>query len=212
MRARRVGGLAALLAGAVIVVMAPRPSTGARPVRINVSPNGAALVVQGALEQTRTTRFYDASYVKLAYPLGDVPPDRGVCADVVVRAYRHAHMDLQQEVHEDMTRAFSDYPRLWRWGLAKPDANIDHRRVANLMTFLARRGDEVKGSSRAEDFLLGDVVAWDLGGGRLHTGIVVVLAPTGASRCSIAHNIGAGVRVEDVLFSWKIVGHYRSFS
>ncbi|HZV01067.1 MAG TPA: DUF1287 domain-containing protein [Planctomycetota bacterium] len=210
MRARRVTGLAALLAGTVIVARPPIASRA--PVRMKVSPNGAALVVQGALEQTRTTHFYDPSYVKLAYPGGDVPPDRGVCADVIVRAYRCAGVDLQQEVHEDMTRAFSSYPHLWRWGLAGPDANIDHRRVANLVTFFTRQGDVVNASSRAEDFLPGDVVAWDLGGGRLHTGIVVALAPTKARPPSIAHNIGAGVRVEDVLFSWKIVGHYRSFS
>ena len=210
MRALRVGGLAALLAGAVMTMRTP-PAQRA-PLRMNVSPNGAALVVQDALEQTRTTHVYDASYVKLAYPRGDVPPDRGVCADVIVRAYRRAGVDLQQEIHEDMTRAFSDYSHPWRWGLAGPDSNIDHRRVANLMTFFTRRGDEVNGSTGAEDFLMGDVVAWDLGGGKLHTGIVVALAPTKARPPSIAHNIGAGVRVEDVLFSWKIVGHYRSFS
>src|SRR5579871_6913554 len=151
------------LAALVVVAVLPEhsPEDEQPPVRSKPLPGGADLVVASALEQTRTTTLYDPAYVKLAYPLGDVPADRGVCADVIVRAYRRAGEDLQREVHEDMTRAFSKYPRRWRWGLSRPDANIDHRRVANLMTFFARRGDVVTRSERADDFVAGDVVAWD---------------------------------------------------
>ena len=122
-------------------------------------------------------------------------PDRGVCSDVVVRAFRAVGVDLQREVHEDMQRHFAAYPKMW--GLASADANIDHRRVPNLMTFFQRRGKAVTG-----DFQAGDVVAWRLPGGLYHIGIVTT-AP------HAVHNIGQGTKEEDVLFAWQIIGHYR---
>jgi uncharacterized protein YijF (DUF1287 family) len=166
-------------------------------------------LVEGAIEQAEYTRRYDPSYVKIDYPGGDVPLDRGVCSDVLIRAFRKAGIDLQKEVHQDMRGDFAAYPR--RWGLARPDPNIDHRRVPNLMTFFKRRGKALAASSRKEDYLPGDIVAWDLGNGLTHIGLVTDLPSEATGAFKIVHNIGAGVRVEDVLFSWQIIGHYRYF-
>lgn len=169
----------------------------------------ALRAAHAALEQTAYTRSYDPAYVRIAYPNGDPPRDRGVCSDVVVRAFRAAGVDLQREVHEDMLRDFAAYPH--RWGLSAPDPNIDHRRVPNLMTFFARHGKSLPVSARHEEYRPGDVVAWDLGGGLLHVGLVSdVPAPEGVGY-AIVHNIGAGARLEDVLLNWKIIGHYRYF-
>jgi uncharacterized protein YijF (DUF1287 family) len=178
-----------------------------REPQANRSPATAA-VVESAIAQAGVTRLYDPSYVRIAYPGGDVPEDRGVCTDVVVRAFRRAGVDLQKEVHEDMRSNFGAYPK--RWGLKRPDPNIDHRRVPNLQTFFARRGKSVPVSARAEDYRPGDVVTWTLESGLPHTGLVTdaVAAP---GRYAIAHNIGAGVQIEDVLFAWPVTGHYRYF-
>lgn len=141
--------------------------------------------------------------------MGDVAPDRGVCADVVVRAFRALGIDLQELVHEDMTAAFDAYPDYW--GLKRPDGNIDHRRVPNLETFFTRKGERLPPSNDPNDYLAGDIVAWNLRGdaGWLpHIGIVTDrVAPSG--RPMIVHNIGAGPKLEDVLFDWKITGRYR---
>ena len=166
-------------------------------------------VVTGALEQTGYTHLYDPAYVQLAYPGGDPPPDRGVCSDVVVRAFRRAGVDLQKEVHEDMARNFAAYPR--QWHLRAPDPNIDHRRVPNLMTYFTRKGKSLPVTKRAEDYMPGDVVAWDLGTGQLHIGVVTDSRAPDTRDYEIVHNIGAGARLEDVLFSWTIIGHYRYF-
>lgn len=162
-----------------------------------------------AVEQTKITTGYDPAYVKIDYPGGDVPLETGVCSDVLVRAFRQVGIDLQKEVHEDMNVAWADYPR--RWGNARPDSNIDHRRVLNLMTFLQRKGKAQPMTTNRQDYLPGDIVAWDLGGGVPHIGIVSNLAPESTNNFLIIHNIGAGTRAEDVLFNWKITGHYRYF-
>jgi uncharacterized protein len=166
-------------------------------------------VVEGAIEQTRYTFGYDASYVKIDYPGGDLPRETGVCADVIVRAFRKGGVDLQKEVHEDMRRNFSSYPR--KWGLVKPDTNIDHRRVPNLMTYFKRMRKALEISDDPKNYLPGDVVAWDLGNGLLHIGIVTNIKTQAGQNPGIVHNIGAGARLEDVLFSWRIIGHYRYF-
>lgn len=167
-------------------------------------------VVASALEQTEQTRRYDASYVQLDYPGGDVPLDRGACTDVVIRAFRRGGVDLQKLVHEDMTREFAAYPRTW--GLPAPDANIDHRRVLNLMTFFQREGRSLPVTSRGEDYLPGDVVSWDLDGkGLTHIGIVSNLWTDETGNYLMVHNIGAGAKAENVLFEWRITGHYRYF-
>lgn len=162
-----------------------------------------------ALERTRHRVVYDPAYVRLAYPGGDVAADRGVCADVVIRAYRALGIDLQQAVHEDMQAAFAAYPP--HWGLTRPDPNIDHRRVPNLEAFFTRQGAALPPSDDPADYRPGDVVAWNLKGrsGFLpHIGIVTDrVGITG--RPQVVHNIGAGPRLEDVLFDWPITGHYR---
>ena len=164
-------------------------------------------LVVAAIERTHHAVTYDPGYVAIAYPGGDVPADSGVCSDEIIRSYRALGIDLQREVHEDIVKDFSAYP-MDRWRQARPDRNIDHRRVPNLMVFFARKGEELPVSDRAEDYQPGDLVAWDLGNGHLHIGIVV--DPKAISgRPMIVHNIGAGPKMEDVLFDWKIVGHYR---
>jgi uncharacterized protein YijF (DUF1287 family) len=159
-------------------------------------------IAEAAVSQVGVTTIYDPSYVVLRYPGGDLPRERGVCADVVVRAFRSAGIDLQREVHEDMTRSFRVYPR--NWGLRAPDKNIDHRRVPNLMVFFTRRGKNVN-----DAFDAGDVVAWRLPGGLYHIGIVAADLVPGTTRHYMVHNIGEGARKEDVLNAFTIIGHYR---
>jgi uncharacterized protein YijF (DUF1287 family) len=166
-------------------------------------------LVDSAIEQTQYTLNYDPSYKKLDYPGGDVPLDRGVCADVIVRAYRTAGIDLQKEIHEDMARNFAAYPN--RWGARRPDRNIDHRRVPNLMTFFNRRANSVAITKAPGDYLPGDVVAWELDNKLLHIGLVSDAVDESTQSYQIVHNIGAGARLESVLFAWKIIGHYRTW-
>lgn len=150
---------------------------------------------------------YDPSYYRISYPNGDVPADRGVCTDVVIRSYRKLGIDLQKEVHEDMSHFFHLYPK--NWGLSRTDKNIDHRRVPNLMVFFSRHGITKPLSLQAEDYLPGDIVCWNLQGGITHIGIVSGKKSTDGKRYLIVHNIGAGQVLEDCLFSYKIIGHYQ---
>lgn len=168
-------------------------------------------LVAAAIERTQHPVRYDPSYVRIPYPGGDVPAGTGVCTDEVIRAYRALGIDLQKEVHEDMMQNFAAYPRRWRWQLARPDSNIDHRRVPNLMVFFTRKGQALLTSTRPEDYIPGDLVTWDLGGGVPHIGIVVDRKSPQNGRYIIVHNIGQGPKMEDVLFNWKITGHYRYF-
>lgn len=169
----------------------------------------AQTVSQSALRQIGVTLYYDPAYSSLAYPNGDVPLERGVCTDVVIRAFRAVGVDLQKLVHEDMRRAFAVYPKLW--GLSRPDRNIDHRRVANLEVFLARRGKQLALSSRGLDYRAGDVVTWTLPSGRLHIGVVTdKLEPSGL-RPLVVHNVGAGAQLEDILFLYKMRMRFRYF-
>jgi len=164
-------------------------------------------LVSAALEQTRVTIYYDPSYRRIPYPGGDVPLDRGVCTDVVVRAFRKIGIDLQKEIHEDMQRNKVSYPKLW--GLSKLDSNIDHRRVPNQMTYFRRHCDVRSNSIRNGDYLPGDVVAWRLTSGLLHIGIVTDTQSSSSGSRLVVHNIGAGAKLEDVLFAWTVIGHYR---
>jgi uncharacterized protein YijF (DUF1287 family) len=168
-------------------------------------------LVAAAIERTHHVVRYEPAYVHIPYPNGDVPADTGVCTDEIIRAYRAVGVDLQKEVHEDMEQNFSAYPRKWHWLLARPDTNIDHRRVPNLMIFFSRKGETLKVSSDAADYSPGDLVTWDLGGNVPHIGIVVDQKSARTGRFLIVHNIGQGPRMEDVLFNWKITGHYRYF-
>ncbi|MGY3792786.1 DUF1287 domain-containing protein [uncultured Aquimarina sp.] len=150
---------------------------------------------------------YDPSYFSISYPNGDVPSDKGVCTDVVIRAYRKLGIDLQKEVHEDMKSNFSSYPK--NWGLSKTDKNIDHRRVPNLMKFFSRFGTVKSISNKPEDYLPGDIVCWSLGGGLTHIGLVVDKKSSDQKRYLIVHNIGGGQVLADCLFDYTIIGHYR---
>lgn len=161
---------------------------------------------EAALLLTQQEVVYDPAYYSMDYPGGDVPAGRGVCTDVVIRAYRMLDVDLQKEVHEDMKVHFESYPQLW--GLQKPDPNIDHRRVPNLMRFFERHGIEKEISSEAGDYLPGDLVCWNLGGAVTHIGIVVDRKSQDKQRNLVVHNIGGGQVLADCLFDFRIIGHY----
>jgi uncharacterized protein YijF (DUF1287 family) len=166
-------------------------------------------LVDAARQRTRQHERYDGSYRVIAYPMGDVPSDRGVCTDLVIRAYRALKVDLQVLVHEDMTRAFSVYPPLW--GLRRPDRNIDHRRVPNLQKFFERAGANLPATRSPEDYQQGDLVTWMLPGNLPHIGIVSDQKVSGSPKPKIIHNIGAGPVEDDILFAYPITGHYRFF-
>ena len=168
----------------------------------------AATVVTSARAQVGVTIHYDPAYARILYPMGDVPMERGVCADVLIRGFRAAGVDLQQILHEDMRAHFSAYPR--SWGLRTPDSNIDHRRVPNLETFFRRKDFALPVSALAHDYHAGDVVSWRLPNGLAHIGLVSDRLVSDGSKCPLViHNIGAGTQEEDVLFAWKVVGHFR---
>lgn len=190
-------------------VFSPNPTVTERPLAEN-APKEIGLVVESARRQTQITKIYDQAYVVLDYPNGDVSAERGACTDVVIRALRAAGIDLQKEVHEDIRQNFMIYPQ--KWGLKKPDANIDHRRVPNLQTFFARRGKAVAVTNNSADYKPGDIVTWDLNGkGLAHIGVVSNLWNERTKQFLIIHNIGRGAQAEDVLFDWRITGHYRYF-
>ncbi len=171
------------------------------------SSDPALKLIEAARSQTGTTVRYDPSYRTLRYPNGDVPADRGVCTDVVVRALRQSNgVDLQQSVHEDMTTHFSRYPR--NWGLRRPDRNIDHRRVPNLQTFFQRKGWSLPISRRAADYKPGDIVTSLIPPNLPHI-MVVSDKKTPFGQPLVIHNIGAGTQEEDGLFVYPITGHYR---
>ncbi|WP_263336067.1 DUF1287 domain-containing protein [Neisseria sp. Marseille-Q5346] len=158
-------------------------------------------IVQSARNQIGKTLRYDPAYTKLKYPMGDVPMEKGVCTDVVIRALREQNIDLQELVHQDMSRNFSVYPK--RWGLKQPDTNIDHRRVPNLMTYFMRQGWAVQDTN----YQAGDIVTWELKGNRPHIGIVSDRKI--GDRPLIIHNIGSGTREDDILYRYTITGHFR---
>lgn len=162
---------------------------------------------KAAITLTDQEVAYDPSYFSIAYPGGDVPADKGVCTDVVIRAYRKVGIDLQKEVHEDMKANFKAYPN--KWGLTKTDTNIDHRRVPNLMTYFTRKGSSKPISQNASDYQPGDIVCWNLGGAVTHIGIVVNKKSADGTRYLIVHNIGGGQVLADCLFTYTIIGHYR---
>ena len=171
------------------------------------SSSATDTLVGAALAQTKEHVTYDPAYRVIAYPGGDVPRSRGVCADVIVRAYRELGIDLQVLVHEDMTAHFDAYPHLW--GLRVPDANIDHRRVPNLATFFKRQRAMLRISENGEDYAPGDLVTWTVAGSLPHIGIASDRLTPDGKRPLMVHNIGAGPKLEDILFVYPITGHYR---
>ncbi len=208
---------------------------GAHPAVAQQDTGRSALshrLVAAAIARTKALVVYDPAYRVIAYPGGDVPQDRGVCTDVVIRSYRALGIDLQKLVHEDMRRAFHAYPR--RWGLSRPDSNIDHRRVPNLRVFFRRHGTELAISDEPSTYQPGDLVTWDVAqpispgesatgagarapraAGRTrfartpHIGIVTDRKSADGKRPLIVHNIGGGTRLEDMLFQFRITGRYR---
>jgi uncharacterized protein YijF (DUF1287 family) len=159
-----------------------------------------------AIELTKLQVVYDPQYYSIRYPGGDIPADRGVCTDVIIRAYRKLGIDLQKEVHIDMAATFDKYPKIWE--LKSTDTNIDHRRVPNLMTFFSRHGETKSISSDPKDYVPGDIVTWDLGGGIPHIGIVINRRSSDNKRFLVVHNIGNGQEISDCLFEYRVTGHY----
>jgi len=194
--------LAGLVAAGLVL-----PARAQTPAAVATADLPFALkIAVGAELRALKAETYDPSYVKLAYPMGDVADDRGVCADTVVRAFRHAGVDLQVAIHEDMRANFAAYPKIW--GLKRPDSNIDHRRVPNIETFFRRKGGAKTTSGSAADYKPGDIVSWRLtGSGLPHIGVVT--RKRGRAQPLVAHNIGAGTQEEPVLFAWPIEGWFR---
>ncbi len=185
-------------------------TTSAKPKLSEIQNANIKKMLESAVEQTTLTKTYDPAYTVLAYPMGDVPIEKGVCTDVVIRSMRKAGIDLQKDVHEDMKANFRVYPK--KWGLKKADSNIDHRRVPNLQTFFTRKGKALQITENTEDYKPGDIVAWDLNNkGLTHIGVVSNIWNESTKRYLIIHNIGSGTQAEDVVFDWKIIGHYRYF-
>lgn len=198
--------LGTLLAAGTSIAM--RRKSGAAQT-LDTEPQARALI-DAAKSQIGVTLRYDPGYYSLTYPGGDIPRIAGVCSDVVIRAYRDGlSTDLQKLVHEDMQHAFSSYPH--EWGLKRPDANIDHRRVPNLRRFLARHGAERPVSHKGEDYRPGDLVTQRVGGNLPHIAIVSDILSDDGTTPLVIHNIGAGTRLEDTLCAFPITGHYRYF-
>jgi len=191
---------------------AARPSvdTVEKPALADIAKPEIRSILESANAQTESVTGYTQKYFTIAYPNGDVPKNTGACTDVVIRSYRAAGIDLQKEVHEDMKANFTKYPQ--KWGLRRPDSNIDHRRVPNLHAYFTRQGKSLPITNEGLNFRPGDVVAWDLNGkGLTHIGVVSNKWNESKRRYLIIHNIGGGTNLEDRLFDWKIIGHYRYF-
>lgn len=218
-----LAGLSSLaVAGTGAALLAPplRPRAAAQVLSGTAAPSAltehpfaepepwAQKLIAAAEAQIGRTVRYDPAYVKLPYPMGDIPQEGGVCTDVVIRAYRVAHnIDLQQLVHQDMRKAFASYPKTW--GLPRPDRNIDHRRVPNLERYFQRRGLDLPITNKGADYLPGDLVTQRLPGNLPHIAIVTHRPAEGGAHPLVVHNIGAGTRLEDRLFAFPIAGHFR---
>lgn len=175
----------------------------------NAEPRTMLALSKAAIERTKHRVIYDGSYYAIGYPNGDVPKNLGVCTDVVIRSYRALGIDLQKEVHEDIKQHFNLYPAKRIWRQSSPDKNIDHRRVPNLQAYFSRHGQSIPPSDKASDYKTGDIVTWMLPGNLPHIGIVTHKHDKRSSNPMIAHNIGAGPVIENMLFAYPISGHYR---
>jgi len=157
---------------------------------------GLALA-HAARDQLGTLVIYNAKYVRMSYPMGDVAPLYGVCTDVVVRAYRALGIDLQALIHKAR--------------VGSGDRNIDHRRVEVVRRFLARFGESLPVTAFHENYRPGDIVTYYRPQNRASTSHIAIvtdkLGPSG--RPMIVHNRGWGPQIEDALFVDKITGHYR---
>ncbi len=208
---RAIGWLLGTLLASIGTVVLPVQLASAQSHPTTAQQEFTRRLVVAAIERTHHSVRYVSEYVRIPYPGGDVPANTGVCTDEIIRSYRAVGVDLQKEVHEDMVQNFAAYPNKRKWALSHADSNIDHRRVPNLMVFFSRKGESLPTSSRAQDYSPGDLVTWDLGRNIPHIGIVVDQKSRWSGRYMIVHNIGEGPKMEDVLFDWKITGHYRYF-
>jgi uncharacterized protein YijF (DUF1287 family) len=197
------------LLGCHALVLAQAPSDEQSIPQPDSDTFKTSALVSAAKDRLDDQVTYDGRYISIPYPNGDVPENIGVCTDVVIRSYRTTGIDLQKLVHEDMKRDFEVYPSKRIWGLSRPDANIDHRRVPNLQVFFQRHGESLDITQRAENYLPGDIVSWMLPGNLPHIGIVVDEYDSASGRPLVVHNIGSGPQLEDMLFAYKITGHYR---
>jgi len=166
-------------------------------------------ITASLIERTSHSVTYNGSYISIAYPNGDVPENIGVCTDVLIRAYRKIGTDLQQLVHEDIKANFALYPSKRIWGLTSTDSNIDHRRVPNLQVFFKRHGQSLDISTSKADYAVGDIITWILPGNLPHIGMVIDQHSATTGNPLIVHNIGDGPKIEDMIFDYKITGHYR---
>ncbi|SHG62278.1 DUF1287 domain-containing protein [Flavobacterium johnsoniae] len=164
---------------------------------------------QAAISIIDSSIDYDPAYFAIEYPNGDVPADKGVCTDVVIRSYRKLDIDLQKEVHEDMIEEFDAYPNFKKWGMTKTDTNIDHRRVPNLEVFFKRKGIQLPVTQNPKDYKTGEIVTWLINDKLPHIGIVTNKKSKDGKRNLIVHNVGTGQVLEDCLFEYKIVGHFK---
>lgn len=196
----------ALVLGTVVVTAAGYASASPAPSRATDTGLYQELI-QAAMARTDIPVTYDGAYRAIEYPGGDVPNTIGVCTDLIIRAYRAVGTDLQLQVHEDMTTNFSAYPQ--RWELSGPDPNIDHRRVPNLKTYFRRSGAALPVSHNPEDYRPGDLITWTLPNNRPHIGLVTEQRSDDGARWLIVHNIGHGPQLGDILFKYRITGHYR---
>lgn len=209
--AEEKGQTAASKPGHVKPPLAPVAQPAAKPVDWTLRAKDTALpfpmrLSAAAMERLSHRVVYDPAYLRIPYPMGDVPATQGVCTDEIVRAYRTLGIDLQRLVHEDMKANFALYPR--RWGLPRPDTNIDHRRVPNLAVFFARKGKKFPVTQKGEDYRTGDIVTWMLPGNLPHIGIAIERRTADGKRPLIVHNIGRGPQLEDMLFNYPITGRY----
>lgn len=166
-------------------------------------------LVEAAEERTKRAVKYDGKYLPIPYPNGDVPDNIGVCTDLIIRSYRRLGFDLQRLVHEDIKAHFELYPSKRIWGLLKPDTNIDHRRVPNLQAFFKRHGEVLPISDDPSQYQPGDIVTWMLPGNLPHIGLLSAELASGTNIPLVIHNIGRGPVAENMLFSFKITGHYK---
>ncbi len=164
-------------------------------------------ISDAAISIVDSTIKYDPTYFTINYPNGDVPKNKGVCTDVIIRTYRKLNIDLQKEVHLDMLSNFNKYPK--KWNLKTTDTNIDHRRVPNLEVFFTRKGQKLEVSNNANDYKTGEIVTWMIGKKLPHIGIITKLKSADCKRPLIVHNVGNGQVLEDCLFDYQIVGHFK---
>lgn len=175
----------------------------------NQANSFAERLSQAAISIIDPSIDYDPAYFSIQYPNGDVPAKKGVCTDVIIRSYRKLGIDLQKEVHEDMIENFDTYPNLKNWGMTKTDTNIDHRRVPNLEIFFERKGTKLPVTQNSNNYKTGEIVTWMINDKLPHIGIVTNKKSKDGKRNLIVHNVGNGQVLQDCLFEYKIVGHFK---